>query len=87
MGVTGESYTETGLSMWIDMPHKVGTWMLEQNGFVTLAFLLPSVAFFGSVSFIESLINSPMLLASILVGAVTMMMVRRNVAVKMVKME
>jgi hypothetical protein len=85
MGFTGESYTESGLSLWIDMPNKFGTWLLEQNAFVTLAILLPSVAFFGSVSLVESLINSPMLLASILVGAVTIMMARRNVAVKMVK--
>jgi hypothetical protein len=84
MGVTGESYTETGLSLWIDMPNKIGTWLLEQNAFVTLAILVPAIAFFGSVSLVESLINSPMLLASILVGTLTIMMARRTGAIKSV---
>ena len=86
IGFSGESYTETGVSQWVALPHKCGIWLLEQNAVVALAILLPSIALFGFVSMIEALMNSPMVLATLVVGALTLLVARRTVSVKTLKM-
>ena len=87
IGFSGESYTETGVSQWVALPHKCGIWLLEQNAVVAVAIVLPSIALFGFVSMIEALMNSsPMVLASLVVGALTLLVARRTVSVKTLKM-
>ena len=86
IGFSGESYTATGVSQWVALPHKCGSWLLEQNAVFALAILLPSIALFGLVSVIEALMNSPMILATLVVGALTLVVARRTVSVKTMKM-
>jgi hypothetical protein len=83
MGFKCESYTDTGVSHWVDVPHKVGSWLVEQNVVVALAVLLPAIALFGFISVMEGIVKSPLALATTVVGFVTFAAVRKNVSIKM----
>jgi hypothetical protein len=85
MGFRGESYTETGISHWVNVPHKIGSWLLEQNVVVALALLLPAIAIFGLLSIVEAIAKSPVALATAIAGLVTYAVARKNVSVKMAK--
>jgi hypothetical protein len=67
MGFKCESYTDSGVSHWVDVPHKVGSWLVEQNVVVALAVLLPAIALFGFLHALETLIKSCSALSLIVV--------------------
>jgi len=85
MGVTGETYTEGGVSQWVDLPNKAGTWLLEQSFVIALGLLLPSIAFFGFVSIIEAVMKSPVALAAFFIGSLCLLSARRSVSIRMPK--
>jgi hypothetical protein len=69
MGFKGETYTEVGVSHWVDAGHRTAGWLLEQNSFVMFIILLASIAFFGTVSIIEAALLSPVTTAALVAGA------------------
>eukprot|EP00545_Synedropsis_sp_CCMP1620_P013103 CAMPEP_0119029662 /NCGR_PEP_ID=MMETSP1176-20130426/40634_1 /TAXON_ID=265551 /ORGANISM="Synedropsis recta cf, Strain CCMP1620" /LENGTH=1229 /DNA_ID=CAMNT_0006986013 /DNA_START=177 /DNA_END=3866 /DNA_ORIENTATION=+ len=83
LGVTGETYTEGGISHWVDVPNKAGTWLIEQNFVIVFGLLLPSITFFGFVATIEAILNSQLVAATVIVGAMSVMAARRSVYFKM----
>ena len=85
MGFGGETYSETGLSQWVALPHKFASWLLGQNAAVALAILVPSFVLFGFVSLVEALVKSPIFLATLVVGVATLFLAHRSVSVKMTK--
>jgi hypothetical protein len=86
MGFTEETYSKTGISHWVALPHKVGSWLLGQNVVVALAILVPCIVFFCFVSITEALVKTHYCLATLLVGAVTLWFAaHRSVSVKMTK--
>ena len=36
-----ERYSEEGISLWVDIPHKAGVWFVNQNGAVMCVLLVP----------------------------------------------
>lgn len=66
MGITGETYTDTGVSRWVDVPHKAGTWVLEQHPAVMVAILVPSYIALAALSLLEN----PMWIFTLLVAVV-----------------
>jgi len=55
-GSTNETYTTDGVSVWVDIPHKLFSWVLQQNSIIVAISLIPAIAIFGISSFIETLI-------------------------------
>jgi len=55
MGVMGETYTEGGVSRWVDVPHKVFSWLLEQHAAVVAVVTVPILALFSFVAFLENI--------------------------------
>jgi Hint module len=70
MGFKGETYTEVGVSHWVEAGHNAAGWLLEQNPFVMLCVLLAGIIFFGTVSIIEAALLSPVTTAALVAGAV-----------------
>merc|ERR1712087_1040493 len=64
MGFKGETYTAEGVSHWVDMPHNMFQWVLEQNMFVTSALILSSLVFFCFASVLEFILSTPLLLGA-----------------------
>jgi hypothetical protein len=85
VGFTGETYTDAGVSRWVDIPQKCGSWLLDQHAIVAFGILVPSIALFGFVSVLEALFKSPLALATIVVGAVTLFFTRRSFHFKTTK--
>jgi len=65
MGYEGESYTAEGVSHWVDMPHKLFKWVLEQNAFVSVSLISAALAFFMLTSFIELVLLNPVLMTAV----------------------
>lgn len=65
MGCGSESYTAEGVSQWVDMPHKLFQWVLEQNAFVSISMIFASLAFFMLTSFIEQVLMNPVLMTAV----------------------
>jgi hypothetical protein len=53
LGFNGETYTEAGVSHWVDLPNKWGSWILEQHPIVMVAVLVPSIIMFAAISLLE----------------------------------
>jgi desert hedgehog protein len=53
MGLTGETYTDSGVSRWVSVPHQCGLWLLNQHPIVMLSILVPLIVVFTTISFIE----------------------------------
>jgi hypothetical protein len=53
-----ETYTDEGVSHWVNVPHKAGLWLLEQHPLILLALLIPAICFFGIVSTLEGTSSS-----------------------------
>jgi len=87
-GFTHETYTAEGVSHWVDIPHKLFSWLLEQNSVIVAFFLIPAIAFFGVASIVETLILNyadPRLSFSLVVGFFIAAAVRRVIANKTTK--
>lgn len=78
-----ETYTSDGTSTWVAAPRDMGLWLLEQNPIIMVLGLVPYVALFSVTSMMESM--SMMTMATLLVGALTLVVARRNVSFKMSK--
>ena len=48
-----ETYTDSGVSHWVDTPHQVTRWLLQQHAAVTLILLVPLVLVFRFLSVLE----------------------------------
>jgi hypothetical protein len=53
MGITGETYTDNGVSRWVDVPHTCGSWLLKQHPVVVVVILVPSIFVFAMISLLE----------------------------------
>jgi hypothetical protein len=58
MGFKTETYTEAGVSHWVDQPHKTFEWVVEKNMFVASAMIFSSLAILGMVSFFEFVLTN-----------------------------
>jgi len=58
MGFKTETYTEAGVSNWVDQPHKTFEWVVEKNMFVASALIFSSLAIFGALSFLEFVLTN-----------------------------
>jgi len=72
MGFTGESYTKAGVSNWVNVPHKIFSWVLDQNKFIACALLFPAFLMIGFALMIEILASTPFMMFVVL-GAFTFM--------------
>ena len=48
-----ETYTDSGVSHWVDTPDQVARWLLQQHAAVTLVLLVPLVLVFELLSVLE----------------------------------
>jgi len=84
-----ESYTDDGISHWVDLPHKIFSLVLEQNNSILIAVLVvPAIAVFSAVSFVETTImsNNPMILTvSCILLATAVVASRRFFSIKITK--
>jgi len=70
LGFTDESYTEEGISQWVDAPHKIFSWILAQDSAaITFCFIALALPVFCVTRLLEVLVLSG--LASLL-GAVAL---------------
>lgn len=82
-----KTYTEDGTSKWVAGPCDAGLWLLDQHPIITGFGLLCSLLIFGFAFFVESVAgSSAMALATITVGAFTLVCARRFASLKMAKM-
>jgi len=51
-----ETYTPSGVSHWVDMPHRAFSWVLQQNSVVASVLIFTSLLFFASVSILEKVL-------------------------------
>ena len=70
MGFKGETYSEVGVSHWVEAGHKGANWLLNQNAFVILCAVLAGIFVFGAVSILEAALMSPVTTAALVAGAV-----------------
>jgi hypothetical protein len=81
IGSKGESYAEDGVSHWVDLPHKVGSWLIEQNAVAALSVFLRAVALFSNLFVIEIIVTSPSL-SSAIAGAIALFVALKHFAPK-----
>ena len=48
-----ETYADSGVSRWVDIPHQIALWLLQQSAAVTVVLLVPLLAVFGFLSVLE----------------------------------
>lgn len=68
LGVTGETYTEAGVSHWVDLPNKWGSWLLQQQPIVMVAVLVPSIVMFATISLLEQPMWAFTVLAALIIS-------------------
>jgi hypothetical protein len=72
MGFKEESYTETGISHWVVVPHEVASWLIVQDAFVIALTLVPCIILFGFLSILEMIFEGSVALLTICIGIVTL---------------
>lgn len=79
-GITGETYSqgEEGVSHWVAMPHKMFSWLVEQNIVVSMSLIGLALPLFSLTWLIELLVSSPVVLA-VVVGGVSLMTYKKSV--------
>jgi hypothetical protein len=83
IGFQGESYTGSGLSRWVDVPHQIGEWLIEQEPVVVLAILLPSMGVFGFLCVVETAIANPVALWTVMTGIFALVLAGKRHSFKM----
>jgi hypothetical protein len=64
------TYTDTGISHWVEMPRRFFLWLLDQNMTIVVLSLIPFVSALAIFSLMEALLTAPVgLLAVVLVAA------------------
>jgi hypothetical protein len=53
-GIADETYTDEGMSTWIKVPHQVALWYLDQNSFVMIVLIVPTILLLAVMSAAES---------------------------------
>jgi hypothetical protein len=53
-GIADEIYTDEGMSTWIEVPHKVALWYLDQNSFVMIVLIVPAILLLAVISATEA---------------------------------
>mmetsp|Transcript_29728 Transcript_29728/g.43951 ORF Transcript_29728/g.43951 Transcript_29728/m.43951 type:complete len:709 (-) Transcript_29728:309-2435(-) len=78
-GITGETYSEgeEGVSHWVAMPHKMFSWLVEQNIVVSMSLIGLALPLFSLTWLIELLVSSPVVLA-VVVGGVSLMTYKKS---------
>lgn len=74
MDMSGEeTYTNDGVSLWVDGPHEFMTWILKQNRVVAIGIMLPLTVCFLSISLIEKVlfVDPAPFFATTLIGCTT----------------
>jgi hypothetical protein len=56
-GLGNETYSDRGLSRWIDVPHQLGDWFVQQNSGIMMLVLVPVLLCLVVVSAIEVLLS------------------------------
>jgi hypothetical protein len=57
VGFGGESYTDSGMSTWVALPHELFQWLLGQNFLVKSLVLVPALLLAGASSAIETVFD------------------------------
>jgi len=70
MGFKSETYTESGVSHWVNMPHNIFFWMLEQNIFIASTLIFASLFFFGLTSLLEILVLNSFIIILIITSTI-----------------
>jgi len=78
MGFKDETYTEVGVSHWVDLPHKAFQWVLDQNMFVSSVVTFSFVALFGVTSVFELLFKNQVVMCAIMLGSLIVCKKIRN---------
>merc|ERR1711862_295419 len=68
MGVGGETYSSAGVSQWVEMPHKMFSWVVEQNFAVSATLISLVLPLFAFARLIEVLVSSPIVMTSVMGG-------------------
>jgi hypothetical protein len=66
LGFVNEQYTAKGVSQWVDLPHKFGNWLVQQNGAMMSLFVVPAFAVFGFVWCLEQYLLTSVVLVGLL---------------------
>lgn len=82
MGFTGESYTEAGISVWVDVPHKWFSALLSQDTILVAALLVPPFFLFGLLSLVETLTLEASTTAMVVVVASVILLFKKNLRYK-----
>jgi hypothetical protein len=69
LGFFNEKYTTSGVSQWVDLPHKFGKWLMQQNGAIMSLFVLPALAIFGFIWCLEQNLITAVVLVGLLLVA------------------
>ena len=56
-GIGEETYTDEGVSLWVDLPQKLSEWYLNQHAIVMILLLIPAIAVFTFVSVVDAAIS------------------------------
>jgi hypothetical protein len=56
-GIGEEKYSVEGMSTWIDAPHNLAKWFLNQNSIVMIALLVPALLLLVVISAIEAVVG------------------------------
>jgi hypothetical protein len=68
--VKDEQYTNSGVSQWVDLPHKFGKWLVQQNGAIIFACTVPALLMFSFAWCLEqNLITAVVLLVGFVLVA------------------
>lgn len=78
-GFTGETYSEgeEGISHWVAMPHKMFSWVVDQNIVVSASLIGLALPLFSLAWLIELLVSNPAALA-IVVGGASLMTLKKS---------
>ena len=69
LGFVNEQYAVNGVSQWVDLPHKFGKWLVQQNGAIMSLFVVPALAVFGFVWCLEQYLLTAVVLLGLLLVA------------------
>jgi hypothetical protein len=58
-GFAKETYTPSGISHWVALPHTVVSWLLEQPKVIAVSLLMPMISILVVISVVETFVKEP----------------------------
>merc|ERR1712045_997026 len=83
VGIVSETYTNAGVSRWVDVPHQMFSWVVEQNPAVSATLISLALPLFGFTRLLEILVLSPFAMTAV-VGGISLLAHKKATIKKMV---